>query len=74
MVKNLTNKDLKLCPCITYADRSIDGTLYSYIPSKWFTYPEFVLKGNEKMVLDRETLNKLCGDTIATRINHSSGE
>lgn len=73
-LKNLTNKDLKLCPCITYADRSIDGTLYSYIPSKWFTYPEFVLKGNEKMVLDRETLNKLCGDTIATRINHSTGE
>lgn len=73
-LKNLTSKDLKLCPSITYADRSIDGTLYSYIPSKWFTYPEFVLKGNEKMVLDRETLNKLCGDTIATRINHSTGE
>ena len=73
-LKNLTAKDLKLHPCITYADRDIDGTAYSYIASKWFTYPEFVLKAKETKIFDRETLNKLCGDTIATRINHSTGE
>ena len=73
-LKNLSDKDIKLNPCITYANREIDGELYSYIPSKWFTMPEFVLKAKEKKVLDRATLNQLCGDTVATRINHGSGE
>ena len=73
-LKNLSDKDIKLNPCITYANREIDGTLYSYIPSKWYTMPEFVLKAKEKKVLDRATLNQLCGDTVATRINHGSGE
>lgn len=73
-LKNLSDKDIKLNPCITYANRDIDGTLYSYIPSKWYTMPEFVLKAKEKKVLDRVTLNQLCGDTVATRINHGSGE
>ena len=72
---NLTDKDLKLTPCISYADREIDGDLYSYIPLKWNTKPEFVLKAKEeKKILDRETLNKLCGDTAAIRINHGTGE
>lgn len=71
---NLTDKDLKLTPCLTYANREIDGDLYSYIPSKWNTKPEFVLKAKEKKILDRETLNKLCGDTAAIRINHETGE
>ncbi len=71
---NLTNKDLKLTPCISYADRNIDGDSYSYIASKWNTKPEFVLKAKEKKILDRETLNKLCGDTVAIRINHETGE
>lgn len=72
---NLTDKDLKLTPCISYADREIDGDLYSYIPLKWNTKPEFVLKAKEeKKILDRETLNKLCGDTAAIRINHATGE
>ncbi len=71
---NLTDKDLKLTPCISYADREIDGDLYSYIPSKWNTKPEFVLKAKEKKVLDRATLNQLCGDTVAIRINHATGE
>lgn len=73
-LQNLTDKDLKLHPCITYADREIDGDLYSYIASKWNTKPEFVLKAKEKKVLDRATLNQLCGDTIAIRINHETGE
>ena len=73
-LKNLSDKDIKLNPCIPYANRDIDGTLYSYIPSKWYTMPEFVLKAKEKKVLDRVTLNQLCGDTVATRINHGSGE
>ena len=73
-LKNLTNKDLKLHPCISYANREIDGETYSYIASKWNTKPEFVLKAKETKVLDRETLNKLCGDTVAVRINHTAGE
>ena len=73
-LNNLTNKDLKLTPCITYANREIDGDLYSYMASKWSTRPEFVLKAKEKKILDRETLNKLCGDTAAIRINHATGE
>lgn len=73
-LKNLTNKDLKLHPCISYANREIDGEVYSYIASKWNTKPEFVLKAKETKVLDRETLNKLCGDTVAVRINHTAGE
>ena len=73
-LNNLTDKDIKLHPCITYANREIDGNLYSYIPSKWYTMPEFVLKAKEKKILDRATLNQLCGDTVATRINHSTGE
>ena len=73
-LKNLTNKDLKLHPCISYANREIDGETYSYIASKWNAKPEFVLKAKETKVLDRETLNKLCGDTVAVRINHTAGE
>ena len=73
-LKNLTGRDMKLVPILTYENRVIDGARYSYTASKSSTSPEFVLKARETKTLTQKELKQLCGDTIASRYNHSTGE
>ena len=75
VLTNLTDKDLKLIPGITYENREIDEELYSYSAAKFFNEkPEFVLRAKEKKVLDRNFLKQFCGDETAVRHIHSTDE
>ena len=75
VLTNLTDKDLKLIPGITYEDREIDEELYAYAAAKYFNEkPEFVLRAKEKKVLDRNFLKQFCGDETAVRHIHSTDE
>lgn len=75
VLTNLTDKDLKLIPGITYENREIDEELYSYSAAKFFNEkPEFVLRAKEKKTLDRNFLKQFCGDETAVRHIHSTDE
>lgn len=75
VLTNLTDKDLKLIPGITYENREIDEETYSYSAAKFFNEkPEFVLRAKEKKVLDRNFLKQFCGDETAVRHIHSTDE
>ncbi len=75
VLTNLTDKDLKLIPGITYENRIIDEETYSYAAAKFFNEkPEFVLRAKEKKVLDRNFLKQFCGDETAVRHIFSTDE
>ena len=75
VLTNLTDKDLKLIPGITYENRIIDEETYAYAAAKFFNEkPEFVLRAKEKKVLDRNFLKQFCGDKTAVRHIFSTDE
>lgn len=75
VLTNLTDKDLKLIPGITYENRIIDEETYAYAAAKFFNEkPEFVLRAKEKKVLDRNFLKQFCGDETAVRHIFSTDE